>query len=94
MQIPLQHVDLQYVSCPFVFKASAPPYMAASLENIPLYPARITVATQQLKLKYEMVLLETSGGIMTLDRVFTDHRLYSGSRTSSGTGDFSDFRGH
>lgn len=65
MQIPLQHVDLQQVSCPFVFKAAAPPYMAASLENIPLYPARITVATQQLKLKYEMVLLETSGGIMT-----------------------------
>lgn len=65
MQIPLQHVDLQQVSCPFVFKAAAPPYIAASLENIPLYPARITVATQQLKLKYEMVLLETSGGIMT-----------------------------
>lgn len=65
MQIPLQYVDHQYVSCPFVFRAAAPPYMAASLENIPLYPARITVATQQLRLQYEMVLLETSGGIMT-----------------------------
>lgn len=65
MQIPLQPVDHDQVSCPFVFKASAPPYIASSLEAIPLYPTRITVATQQLKLKYEMVLLETSGGIMT-----------------------------
>lgn len=65
MQMPLQPVDHQQVTCPFVFKASAPPYIAASLEATPLYPARITVATQQLKLKYEMVLLETSGGIMT-----------------------------
>ena len=65
MQIPLQPVDHEQVSCPFVFKASAPPYIASSLEAIPLYPTRITIATQQLKLKYEMVLLETSGGIMT-----------------------------
>ncbi len=65
MKISLQPVDKQYISCPYVFKAAAPPYLAAELEHVTLYPNRISVATQQLKLQYEVVLLETSGGIMT-----------------------------
>lgn len=65
MKISLQNVDNQHISCPYVFKAAAPPHLAAALENQTLYPNRITVATQQLKLQYEVVLMETSGGIMT-----------------------------
>lgn len=65
MKVALQHVDYQLTSCPYVFKADAPPHLAAELEHVTLYPNRITVATQQLKLRYEVVLMETLGGIMT-----------------------------
>lgn len=65
MQKPLHRTDKEHTSCPFVFKTNDVPYLAASVEGVTIHPNRITVATQQLKLQFELVLLEASGGLMT-----------------------------
>jgi len=65
MQMPLQMVDKASESCPFVFPFSASPSLASQLQNVSIHPRRLAVATKQLQLKHELVLLEIEGGIMS-----------------------------
>ncbi|PNK59611.1 dethiobiotin synthase [Psychrobacter sp. FDAARGOS_221] len=65
MQMPLQLVDKVSESCPFVFPFPASPYLASNLQDVSIHPRRLAVATKQLQLQHELVLLEIEGGIMS-----------------------------
>lgn len=64
MGIPLQAVDHQGLTCPYVFKKPASPHLSSMLENRLIDPQVITQATKQLTDSYDIVLLEGAGGLM------------------------------
>lgn len=64
MGIPLQTVDDRGLTCPYVFARPCSPHLAASLEGSEIDPQTITMATQQLARRYDIVLLEGVGGLM------------------------------
>lgn len=76
MGIPLQPVDDQGLTCPYVFRKACSPHLAASLEDRTIDPETITTATQQLAQRYDIVLLEGVGGLMvplTQDLLLADY---------------------
>lgn len=76
MGIPLQPVDDQGLTCPYVLAKPCSPHLAASLEDRTIEPETITMATQQLAGRYDIVLLEGVGGLMvplTQDLLLADY---------------------
>lgn len=64
MGMPLQAVDKDGTSCPYVFSKPASPHLASKLEHTVINPERITAATHTLLKDYDIVLLEGAGGLM------------------------------
>lgn len=65
MGIALQPFDLDGTTCPFVLKKPASPHLCWQLENKRLDLTLLNQATDRLLQKYDKVLLEGAGGIMT-----------------------------
>lgn len=64
MGLPLQDVDSNRTTCPFVFDIPASPHLASQLENCVIDVDAITKSTQTLLQTYDTVLLEGAGGLM------------------------------
>lgn len=61
--IPLQDVDKEGTTCPYIFKYPCSPHLAAQLEKTTIQEKRISQSTQQLLKHYDCVLLEGAGGL-------------------------------
>jgi len=64
MGIPLQTVDKEGTSCPYVFSKPASPHLSSALEHTVINPELITASTNALLKDYDIVLLEGAGGLM------------------------------
>lgn len=64
MGIPLQAVDKDGTTCPYIFPKPASPHLSSALVNQSINPEVIHKATQQLQSQYNWVLLEGAGGLM------------------------------
>ena len=64
MGMPLQKVDKDGTTCPYVFSKPASPHLSSSLEHTVIEPELITAATDKLLNDYDIVLLEGAGGLM------------------------------
>ncbi len=64
MGLELQPEDREGLTCPYVFKEPCSPHLAARLEETTMDLRRITAATDQLRRRYDYVLLEGVGGLM------------------------------
>lgn len=64
MALPLQKVDTNITTCPYVFAVPASPHLASKLEGRVIDVDKITEATQILLATYDTVLLEGAGGLM------------------------------
>jgi dethiobiotin synthetase len=68
--------DREGLTCPYLFAKPCSPHLAARLENRVIAPARITAATEHLRNRFEVVLLEGAGGLfvpLTEDLLFIDY---------------------
>jgi dethiobiotin synthetase len=63
MGIDLNDDDKKRLTCPYIFKYPASPQLSAQLEQKEIDVDVVTHATNELEKKYEIVLLEGSGGI-------------------------------
>lgn len=63
MQIELQPVDLNGLTCPYVFPVPCSPHLAAKLANKTIDCQVIRRATAALLDQFELVLLEGAGGL-------------------------------
>lgn len=61
--IPLQAVDKEGLTCPYIFKYPCSPHLAAQLEQTIIQEDVILRSTQQLLKHYDCVLLEGAGGL-------------------------------
>ncbi|MEI8032440.1 MAG: dethiobiotin synthase [Chlorobiaceae bacterium] len=76
MGIPLQDVDREGHTCPFLFSYPASPHLAARLESKEIDLLQLGRSTALLQQQYEMVLLEGAGGLLvplTPDCLFADY---------------------
>ncbi len=64
MGMPLQGVDKDGTTCPYVFSKPASPHLSSALEQTAIEPDVITAATDKLLKEYDIVLLEGAGGLM------------------------------
>lgn len=64
MGLPLQRVDKDGTTCPYVFSKPASPHLSSALEQTAIEPDVITAATDKLLKDYDIVLLEGAGGLM------------------------------
>lgn len=64
MGIPLQEVDLNGDSCPYLFTHPCSPHLAAEIDGATIELGQIVAATERLASRYEVVLLEGAGGVM------------------------------
>lgn len=64
MGMPLQALDKDGTTCPYVFSKPASPHLSSTIENIQIDPELITANTHKLAAEYEIVLLEGAGGLM------------------------------
>ncbi|MGP4789591.1 dethiobiotin synthase [Psychrobacter sp. 1Y11] len=64
MGIPLQSVDKEGTSCPYVFSKPASPHLSSALEHRVIEAKLITASTNALLKDYDIVLLEGAGGLM------------------------------
>ncbi|PNK59614.1 dethiobiotin synthase [Psychrobacter sp. FDAARGOS_221] len=64
MGIPIQTVDKQGLTCPYVFSKPASPHLSSLIEGVKIDSDVITQATKRLSAQYEIVLLEGAGGLM------------------------------
>ena len=64
MGVPLQEVDEDSTTCPYIFSKPASPHLASALESRVINPQEITAATHNLAQQYDCVLLEGAGGLM------------------------------
>jgi dethiobiotin synthetase len=72
----LQPVDLQGLTCPYVFAKPCSPHLAASLAGREIDQAVLRQATRSLAAQYELVLLEGAGGLhvpLTQELTFLDY---------------------
>ncbi|MDR2425085.1 MAG: dethiobiotin synthase [Prevotellaceae bacterium] len=65
MGISLLPVDLDGTTCPIVLSYPASPHLAAAIDNRNINIDSITAATDLLSKKYDIVLIEGAGGLMT-----------------------------
>lgn len=63
MGIPLQEVDLDRTTCPYIMTYPASPHLAAEMDEIAIDKEVIHRATEKLNLLYDIVLLEGAGGL-------------------------------
>ncbi len=63
MGIPLQEVDLNRTTCPYIMTYPASPHLAAELGGVTIDKEVIHRATEQLRRQYDIVLLEGAGGL-------------------------------
>lgn len=76
MGIGLQKVDIEGLTCPYVFSYPASPHLAASRERVEIDILNIRRATFTLQKCYDLVLLEGVGGLLvplTHDLLFADY---------------------
>ncbi len=66
--LPLQQEDLDGLTCPYLLSYPCSPHMAAEKDGVTIDPDVITRATEQLRQRYEYVLLEGAGGLMVPSR--------------------------
>lgn len=66
--LPLQPEDLDGLTCPYLLSYPCSPHMAAEKDGVTIDPDVITRATEQLRQRYEYVLLEGAGGLMVPSR--------------------------
>ncbi len=64
MGIELQDVDKDGTTCNYVLKFPSSPHLACNMENIELDLNSIAQNTKKLQALYDIVLLESAGGIM------------------------------
>ncbi len=64
MGMPLQKVDKDGTTCPYVFSKPASPHLSSALEDTVIDPEMINAATDKLLNDYDIVLLEGAGGLM------------------------------
>jgi dethiobiotin synthetase len=72
----LQPVDLQGLTCPYVFAKPCSPHLAASLAGQEIDLEVLRQATRSLAAQYELVLLEGAGGLhvpLTQELTFLDY---------------------
>lgn len=62
--IPFTKDDKDGTTCPYVFSYPCSPHMAAEIDGRTISLSVITEATDQLRAKYDLVLLEGAGGLM------------------------------
>jgi dethiobiotin synthetase len=65
MGIRLLPEDLDGTTCPIMLSYPASPHLAARIDNVRIDPDKIKNATAVLQQKYDMTLIEGTGGIMT-----------------------------
>jgi dethiobiotin synthetase len=65
MGIDLLPEDINGTTCPIVLSYPASPHLAAQIDNVKIDMRKIRNATDTLKKKYDVVLIEGTGGIMT-----------------------------
>lgn len=63
MGSPLLPEDHAGLTCPYLYKTPCSPHLAARLENDTIDAAKITAATEELRNRYELILLEGAGGL-------------------------------
>lgn len=63
MEIPLQNVDIDGSTCSYNFAFPASPHFSAALEHTKIDTKIITQSTKNLLKHYEIVLIETAGGL-------------------------------
>jgi dethiobiotin synthetase len=76
MGIPLQEVDHDGTSCPYVFRFPASPHLAAALEGREIDFMAIRRSTFKLQKLFDLVLLEGVGGLLvplTAELLFADY---------------------
>jgi dethiobiotin synthetase len=76
MGIPLQEVDLDGTTCPYLFRCPASPHLAAAMEGREIDFMAIRRSTFKLQLRYDLVLLEGVGGLLvplTPELLFADY---------------------
>uniref|UniRef100_Q3ANZ1 ATP-dependent dethiobiotin synthetase BioD n=1 Tax=Chlorobium chlorochromatii (strain CaD3) TaxID=340177 RepID=Q3ANZ1_CHLCH len=81
MGIPLQEVDREGITAPYIFPFPASPHLAASLAGATIDPMQLRRATFFLQKRYEIVLLEGVGGVLvplTPDLLFADYIAQAG----------------
>lgn len=64
MNLPLQEIDLNGLTCPYVFPVPCSPHLAAGLAESQIMPEKIAEASASLRNKFELVLLEGAGGLL------------------------------
>lgn len=64
MHIPLQTDDLLHITAPVIFSYPASPHLAAKIDNREIDLKVIENATENLKSRYDVVLIEGAGGVM------------------------------
>lgn len=63
MGSPLLPEDHEGLTCSYLYRTPCSPHLAASIENESIDVAKISAATRELRLRYEIVLLEGAGGL-------------------------------
>lgn len=63
MGIPLQDVDLDRTTCPYIMTYPASPHLAAEIDGITVDKNVIHQATEKLSRRYDIILLEGAGGL-------------------------------
>lgn len=63
MEIPLQTVDIEGVTCAYNFAFPASPHFSAQLEDTTINTETVSKSTEELLKNYEIVLVETAGGL-------------------------------
>lgn len=64
MNIPMQKVDKQGLTCPYIYPFPASPHLSAKLEGKTIDLEKINAATDALLTHYKHVLIEGAGGLM------------------------------
>jgi len=64
MGLDLRPEDREGLTCPYIFREPCSPHLAAQLEGKSMDLGRITAATDELRRRYDYVLLEGVGGLM------------------------------
>jgi len=76
MEIDLQPVDHQGLTCPYIFSVPCSPHLAAKLENRQIDCQVIRQATASLLKQYELVIIEGAGGLfvpLTEEKTLIDY---------------------
>jgi len=62
--VPFCEEDKQGLTCPYIFTHPCSPHLAAEIDGKTIDISHITICTEQLETRYDVVLLEGAGGLM------------------------------